>query len=124
MCLYVDDLIYVSNDGVMLADFKKSVMNEFDMSDLGLRHYFLGIEVVQSSAGIFISQKKYVLEILNRFHMKDCNPVLTPSEPSLKLTRFGTGKKMNSTPYKQIVRSLMYLTSTKPDIMYAVSLIS
>ena len=73
MCLYVDDLIYVSNDGVMLADFKKSVMNEFDMSDLGLRHYFLGIEVVQSSAGIFISQKKYVLEILNRFHMKDCN---------------------------------------------------
>lgn len=124
VCLYVDDLIYVSNDGVMLADFKKSVMNEFDMSDLGLRHYFLGIEVVQSSAGIFISQKKYVLEILNRFHMKDCNPVLTPSEPSLKLTRFGTGKKMNSTPYKQIVRSLMYLTSTKPDIMYAVSLIS
>lgn len=55
MCLYVDDLIYVSNDGVMLADFKKSVMNEFDMSDLGLRHYFLGIEVVQSSVGIFIS---------------------------------------------------------------------
>jgi len=124
VCLYVDDLIYVSNDGVMLADFKKSVMNEFDMSDLGLRHYFLGIEVVQSSAGIFISQKKYILEILNRFHMKDCNPVLTPSEPSLKLTRFGIGKKMNSTPYKQIVRSLMYLTSTKPDIIHAVSLIS
>jgi hypothetical protein len=117
VCLYVDDLIYVSNDGVMLADFKTSMMNEFDMSDLGLMHYVLGIEVVQSSAGIFISQKKYVLEILDRFHMKDCNPVLTPSEPGLKLTRFGTGEKMNSTLYKQIVGSLMYLTSTRLDII-------
>ena len=60
VCLYVDDLIYVSNDGVMLAEFKKSMMNEFDMIDLGLMHYFLIIEVVQSPTGIFISQKKHV----------------------------------------------------------------
>ena len=87
VCLYVDDLIYVSNDGVMLADFKKSMMNEFDMTDLGLMHYFLGIEVVQSPTSIFISQKKYVFEILDRFQMKDCNPVLTLTELGLKLTK-------------------------------------
>ena len=58
VCLYVDDLIYVSNDRVMLNDLKKSMMIEFDMIDLGLIHYFLGIEVLQSSAGVFISKKK------------------------------------------------------------------
>ena len=122
--LYIDDLIYVSNDGVMLDDFKKSMMNEFDMIDLGLLRYFLGIEVVQSPTSIFISQKKYVFEILDRFQMKDCNPVLTPTELGLKLTKHGAGKMVNATLYKQIVGSLMYLTSTRPDIMYAVSLIS
>ena len=122
--LYIDDLIYVSNDGVMLDDFKKSMMNEFDMIDLGLLRYFLGIEVVQSPTSIFISQKKFVFETLDRFQMKDCNPVLTPTELGLKLTKHGAGKMVNATLYKQIVGSLMYLTSTRPDIMYAMSLIS
>ena len=100
------------------------MMSEFDMSDLGLMHYFLGIEVVQSDAGIFISQKKYVQDILTRFRMQDCNPVRTPAETSLKLVKDPDGKKIDSTLYKQIVGSLMYLTTTRPDIMFAVSLIS
>jgi len=112
VCLYIDNLIYVGNDEVMLADFKRSMMNEFDMIDLGLMHYFLGIEVVQSSASIFISQKKYVLEILDRFKMKDCNSVCTPTECGLKLRRDDGGKKINATLYKQIVGSSIYLTST------------
>jgi hypothetical protein len=124
VCLYVDDLIFTGNDRAMFDDFKKSMTGEFDMSDLGLMHYFLGIEVVQASGGVFISQKKYILEILDRFKMKDCNSVSTPTEFGLKLTKSGSGKKVSSTLYKQIVGSLMYLTSTRPDIMHAVSLIS
>lgn len=124
VCLYVDDLIYTSNDIAMSAGFKKSMIKEFDMTDLGLMGYFLGIEVVQSSTGVFISQKRYILEILDRFKMKDCNSVSTPTELGFKLTKNGTGKKVDVTLYKQIVRSLMYLTSTRPDIMHAVSLIS
>lgn len=58
MCLYVDDLIYTGNDSAMIEKFKQSMMDEFDMSDLGMMHYFLGIEVVQSNSGIFLSQKK------------------------------------------------------------------
>jgi hypothetical protein len=58
VCLYVDDLIYTGNNTTMFGSFKKSMMAEFEMSDLGMMHYFLGIEVVQSSARIFISQKK------------------------------------------------------------------
>ncbi|XP_019051696.1 PREDICTED: uncharacterized protein LOC109114080 [Nelumbo nucifera] len=120
---YVQQEIYTENDQAMFEEFKKSMMVEFEMTDLGMMHYFLGIEVVQSTAGIFITQKKYALEILDRFQMIDCNSVGTPTGPSLKLTKDYEGKKINSTLYKQIVRSLMYLT-TKPDIMYDVSLIS
>lgn len=57
VCLYVDDLICVSNNRAMVDNFKNSIMNDFDMTDLGLMQYFLGIEVVQSHAGIFISSR-------------------------------------------------------------------
>ena len=124
VCLYVDDLIYTGSNTAMFESFKKSMMAEFEMSDLGMMHYFLGIEVLQSSTGILISQKKYVGEILDRFQMKDCNPVSTPFEFGLKLNKDNGGKKVNSTLYKQIVGSLMYLTATRPDIMHAVSVIS
>ena len=124
VCLYVDDLIYTGSNTDLFESFKKSMMAEFEMSDLGMMHYFLGIEVLQSSVGILISQKKYVGEILDKFQMKDCNPVNTPSEFGLKLNKDDGGKKVNSTLYKQIVGSLMYLIATRPDIMHSVSVIS
>lgn len=67
VCLYVDDLIYTGNDQAIIDDFKQSMMVEFEMTDLGMMRYFLGIEVVQSEAGIFITQKKYALEIWKDF---------------------------------------------------------
>nr|CAN63536.1 hypothetical protein VITISV_002860 [Vitis vinifera] len=124
VCLYVDDLIYTGNNTAMFESFKKSMMAEFEMSDLGMMHYFLGIEMMQYSTGILISQKKYVGEILDRFQMKDCNPVNTPSEFGMKLNKDNGGKKVDDTLYKQIVGSLMYLTITIPDIMHVVSVIS
>ncbi|KAL6203687.1 hypothetical protein ACLB2K_027387 [Fragaria x ananassa] len=68
----------------MFDELRRSMM-EFDMTDLGMMHYFLGIEVVQSDAGIFIKQKKYAQEVLEKFEMKGCNSVATPAEPGLKL---------------------------------------
>ncbi|XP_034690560.1 uncharacterized mitochondrial protein AtMg00810-like [Vitis riparia] len=108
----------------MFGSFKNSMIVEFEMSDLGMMHYFLSIEVMHSSIGIFLSQKKYVQEILDKFQMKDCNPVNTPSEFGMKLNKDNGGKKVDDTLYKQIVGSLMYLTTTRPDIMHAVSVIS
>lgn len=119
--LYIDDLIYMGDDKSMFNEFKKSMMKEFNMTYLRLMHYFLGIEVVQSVDGIFISQKKYALEILDRFIMKNYNFVSIPFDLSLKLIKEDA---VNATLYKQIVGSLMYLPSTRLDIMYAVSLIS
>ncbi|KAF3667702.1 hypothetical protein FXO37_09904 [Capsicum annuum] len=123
-CLYVDDLIFMGNNSDMFSDFKKCMMDEFDMSDLGKMYYFLGLEVVQSDDGIFVSQKKYMREILNRFKMQHCNPTNIPVEFGLKLTKAGSEKKTDSAFYKQIVGSLMYLTATRPYIMYVFSLVS
>nr|KYP57182.1 Retrovirus-related Pol polyprotein from transposon TNT 1-94 [Cajanus cajan] len=108
----------------MFTDFKNSMMTDFDMTDLGKMKYFLGIEVVQTAAGFFIGQKKYAHEILERFNMENCNPVGTPTEPGLKLSKDLDGERVDSTYFKRIVGSLMYLTTTRPDIMYAVCLIS
>nr|KYP72520.1 hypothetical protein KK1_005110 [Cajanus cajan] len=116
--------MFIGNCTVMFDEFKKSMMNEFEMNDLGMMHYFLGIEIVQSESGIFLSQKKYVGEILKIFHIHDCNFANTPVECGFKLFKDHEGKKINSTLYKQIVGSLMYLTATRLDIMYSVSLIS
>ncbi|CAL2259665.1 unnamed protein product [Prunus armeniaca] len=123
LSLYVDDLIFTGNDESMFVEFKRSMMLEFDMTDLGKIRYFLGIEVMQRTDGIFISQKKYALEVLEKFGMNKSNPVLNPIVPGCKLLRDEDGVKVDSTIYKQIVGSLMYLTATRPYMMFVVSLI-
>lgn len=75
-------------------------MVEFEITDLGMMHYFLGIEVVQSAVGIFITQKKYALEILNKFKMKSYNSVGTLTEPGMKVTMDSKGKKVNNILFK------------------------
>jgi len=122
--LYVDDLIYTGNDGSMCKEFKRSMMAEFDMSDLGKMKYFLGVEVIQTSNGIFICQRKYAHEVLSRFGMENCNAVKNPIVLGTKLSKDDTGTKVDATLFKQVVGSLMYLTTTRPDLMYGVSLIS
>src|SRR5690606_9662296 len=67
--VYVDNLIFTGDNTLMLSDFKRSMMREFDMTDMGKMSYFLRIEVIQREEGIFISQKRYALEILKRFGM-------------------------------------------------------
>ena len=122
--LYVDDLIFIGNNEQMFAQFKNSMKEEFDMSDLGCMKYFLGVEVMQSSVGVFISQRKYANEILERFGMEHCKPVKNPIVPGNRLAKGEGGTKIDSTTYKQMVGSLMYLTATRPNLMYVVSLIA
>ncbi|GAA0166120.1 transmembrane signal receptor [Lithospermum erythrorhizon] len=122
--VYVDDFIFTGDDEEMLSDFKSAMMNEFEMTDLGELHHFLGINVQKSKEGIFISQEKYAAELLEKFNMKNSNPVSTPCVTCLKLSKNGEGKLVDQTLFRSLVRNLMYLTATRPDIMYAVSLIS
>eukprot|EP00253_Pinus_taeda_P019404 PITA_19404 len=122
--LYVDDLIFTSNDASLIVDFKTVMKNEFEMTELGFLRYFLGIEVDQSENGVFISQDKYVEVVLKRFNMQNSKAAVTPSVVGLKLTKEDSNKDFNPELYKSIVGSLMYLTATSADIMHAVSLIS
>ncbi|XP_058761096.1 secreted RxLR effector protein 161-like [Vicia villosa] len=94
------------------------------MTDLGGMKYFLGIEVLQLDNGSFICQRKYVKELLTKFRMEESNSVLNPIVPGSKIHKDEEGVKVNITLYKQLVGSMMYVTATRPDVMYAISLIS
>ena len=83
LLLYVDDLFLTGNEK-QIKERKKKLAEEFEMKDLGLMHYFLGMEVWQSSEGIFLNQGKYAVEILNRFNMLECKALATPMDSSLK----------------------------------------
>ena len=98
--------------------------HEFDMTDLGKMRYFLDLEVLQRSDGVFISQKKYALEVLQRFGMDKSNSVHNPIVPGFKLVNDEGGVKVDKTYYKQIMGSLIYLAATRPNMMFVVSLIS
>lgn len=108
----------------MCEQFKGSMMLEFDMTDLGRMRYFLGIEVIQRKAGLFICQRRYAQAILARFNMADCNSVRNPIVPGTNLSKDEEGTRIDAMQYRQAVCCLMYLTVTRPDLMFGVSLIS
>ena len=124
VCLYVDDLIFTSNNPKMIAEFRKAMVKCFEMTNLGLVSYFLGIEVIQQDDGIFISQKKYVADILKKFKMENSKPISTPVKEELKLKKDSDEKIIDSTYYKSLIGSLRYLTATRPDIVFGVGLLS
>ena len=98
--------------------------SEFEMTDLGLMKFFLGIEVQQFESGIFISQYKYASEVLKIFNMCSCKTSPTPVITGLKLRKDDEGLTLDPTLFKRLVGNLIYLTATRPNIMYGLSLIS
>ncbi|GAA0167053.1 transmembrane signal receptor [Lithospermum erythrorhizon] len=122
--VYVDDLIFIEDDQDMMTKFRQSMVKVFDMIDLGSMNYFLGIEVKQTKQRIFICQKKYSEDILKRFGMTNCNSVLCPILPGTTIDKDIKGSLIDETYYKQIVGSLMYLTNTRPDMTFSVSILS
>jgi len=97
---------------------------EFEMTDVGLMSYYLGLEVNQMEDEIFISQESYTKEILKKFNMLDCNSVNTPMDSGTKLSKFDEGEKVDPIFFKSLVGSLRYLTCTRPDILFAVRVVS
>jgi len=122
--LYVDDLLFTGNDELMFREFKKSMEREFNMTGLGKMRYFLGLEVIQRSYGILVGQKKYAMEILKRFKMDQSNSVQNPIVPGFKPTKDEEGAKVDKTYFKQVMGCLMYIMSTRPDMVFSVSLLS
>eukprot|EP00253_Pinus_taeda_P011730 PITA_11730 len=112
------------NNESYIASIKKELGKSFEMTDLGYVHYYLGIEVTQHPKSIFLSQKKYIGDLLNRFGMTEFNPLSTPMEQNLKLTSIEGKEFEDATKYRQLVGSLNYLTTTRPNISLAVGILS
>lgn len=108
----------------MFEEFKNAMTRDFEMTDIGLMAYYLGIEVKQNEEGIFISQRNYALEILKKFKTENCKPISTPSELGVMLSKNEGGEKVDPTCFKSLVGSLRYLTCTRLGILYAVGLVS
>ncbi|CAL0319322.1 unnamed protein product [Lupinus luteus] len=124
ICLYVDDLLITGSNKSEIAAVKKSLSSEFELSDLGKLAYFLGIEFVQHKDGIFMHQKKYILEVLDRFNLLECNPADTPVEANLKLGACETKAKVAGTMFRQLVGCLRFLCHSRPEISFGVGLVS
>eukprot|EP00253_Pinus_taeda_P032099 PITA_32099 len=119
-----DDLIITGSSAHLIHEIKQDLCRTFDMTDLGLLHYCLGIEVWQTENNIFLSQSKYAKNLVDRFRMQDCKPATTPMEPGLKLSAQSSSPPVDETLFRQLVGSLIYLTATRPDISFSVSYIS
>lgn len=93
------------------------------MTDLGLLHYFLGLEIKQGEEGVFVSQKKYDEDLLNRFHIEKCESVVTPMNINEKLQVEDGTQASDTRKFRSLVGGLMYLTHTRPDIALSVRIV-
>ncbi|KAJ0440609.1 putative RNA-directed DNA polymerase [Helianthus annuus] len=124
VCLYVDDIVYTSSSQKLLAEFREKMVNEFDMTDIGKLSYFLGLEVTQRADGTFVGQQKYARDLLNRFGMGQCKTATTPMNANEKLQMEDGGAAVDEHQFRSLVGGLIYLTHSRPDIAYAVGVIS
>ena len=117
--IYVDDIIFGSTNEKLCQRFSKLMQSKYEMSMMGELTFFLGLQVSQRKEGIFISQSKYVNDLLKRFDLEDCTAAKTPMSPATKLFEDKSGKSVDSKVYRGMVGSLLYLTASRPDIMFA-----
>ncbi|GJR41120.1 putative ribonuclease H-like domain-containing protein [Tanacetum coccineum] len=120
--VYVDDIIFGSTKSSMVKDFEELMQKEFKMSSMGELTFFLGLQVKQTTAGIFLSQDKYVKDILNKFDFRTIKPASTPIEAHKSLGKDEEGEDVDVHLYRSMIGCLMYLTASRPDIMFAVCL--
>nr|GEY04813.1 hypothetical protein [Tanacetum cinerariifolium] len=124
MKIYVDDIIFGATNKDTCKSFEKLMKDKFQMSSIGELTFFLGLQVKQKKDGIFISQDKYVAKILRKFRLTDTKSTSTPIDTEKPLLKDPDGEDVDVHTYRSMISSLMYLTSSRPDIMFAVALSS
>ncbi|CAI8584052.1 unnamed protein product [Vicia faba] len=124
LIVYVDDIVITDSDESGILQMKQHLSNQFQTKDLGKLQYFLDIEVAQSKDGLVISQRKYAMDILEETSLLNAKPVDTSMDPSVKLLPNQREPLSDSGRYRRLVGKLNYLTVTRPDISFAVSVVS
>ncbi|KAJ9566962.1 hypothetical protein OSB04_002928 [Centaurea solstitialis] len=118
--IYVDDIIFGSTKEEMCKEFEDLMHKRFKMSSMGELTFFLGLQVKQKEDGILINQSKYVKDMLTKFGFLDAKSASTPMETHKQLTADVEGEEVDVHQYRSMIGSLMYLTTSRPDIMFAV----
>ncbi|GJV62663.1 retrovirus-related pol polyprotein from transposon TNT 1-94 [Tanacetum coccineum] len=119
--IYVDDIIFASSNTAMCDEFANQMTNKFKMSMMGQMSFFLGLQISQSPRGIFINQSKYASEIVKKYGLHSTDSVDTPMIENKKLDEDLQGKQVDATLYRGMIGSLMYLTSSRPDLNHVYS---
>ncbi|KAH9735120.1 hypothetical protein KPL71_017636 [Citrus sinensis] len=120
--IYVDDIIFGSTNELLCKDFSSCMSQEFEMSMMGELKYFLRLQIKQNEEGIFINQAKYVKDLLKRFGYDNETAKSTPMSTTIKLDKDEKGKEVDIKTYRGMIGSLLYLTASRPDIMFSVCL--
>jgi len=122
--IYVDDLIIIGDNDEEIFDLKKLLKQKFEMKDLEKLCYFLSVEVIQSPKGIWLLQKQYALNKLSEYGMIGCKPISIPLEQNVKLSADEGDLVEDTTMYKRIVGSLIYITIIRLDLSYAIGMVN
>jgi hypothetical protein len=118
--IYVDDIIFGTTLDSLVHEFSEEMKQEFKMSMIGELNYFLGLQVKQTAEGIFISQSKYAKDLVKQFGLDGKSRTRTPMSTSVKISSDLTGKSIDPSLYRGMIRSLLYLTASRPDIAFIV----
>ena len=118
----MDDIIFGATNQGLCERFSKEMHNEFEMSMMRELTFFLGVQVKQSKDGIFINQAKYIKDMLKKFGFEDVREIGIPMSPITKLDNDEKGKDVNQKLYRGMIGSLLYLTASRPNIMFCVCL--
>jgi Reverse transcriptase (RNA-dependent DNA polymerase) len=119
--VYVDDIIVTGSNEDNIELIKRKLRNKFDIKDLDFLKYFLGIEITHSHENLFLSQRKYVLDLLKKIRKIGCKPSSTPIDSKNKLNSEEGESLDNKNQYQRLIGKLIYLTVIRPDISFAVS---
>ena len=120
--IYVDDIIFGSTCQEMCDNFSKIMHDEFEMSMMGELNFFLSLQIKQLENGIFFNQSKYIKEMLKKFGLEESKPMKTPMSLETRLPKDEEGESVDNTKYRGMIGSLLYLTTSRPDIMFSVCL--
>ena len=120
--IYVDDIIFGATNKSLCEEFAKIMQGEFEMSMMGELTFFLGLQIKQEDNGIYTSQTKYVKDLLTRFSMDQAKEIGTSMSPATKLNKDESGNDVDQRLYRGMIGSLLYLTASRPDIMFSVCL--
>ncbi|WJX24693.1 hypothetical protein P8452_13775 [Trifolium repens] len=106
----------------MCEEFSNLMQSEFEMSMIGELKLFLGLQIKQQNDGIFICQEKYIKDLLKKYKMSEAKIMTTPMHPSTNLDKDENGKHVSEKEYRGMIGSLLYLTASRPDIVFSVGL--